>query len=120
MASASGGSDARGVPKPHGAPREGPVPASESLADAAARVAGNVRRRRRAAGLTQEQLAELADCTVRHLQRIEAGTTPNLSLGLLCALADALEADVHDLLRPVRSQPTRRPGRPRRKPKTRR
>jgi predicted transcriptional regulator len=40
---------------------------------------GGLRERRRAAGLTQQQLAYLADCSLTHLQLLERGYTPTRS-----------------------------------------
>ena len=56
-----------------------------------------VRRRRRACGLTQERLAEAAEIGVRHVQRIEAGRA-NAELRTLCLLAAALETTPAALL----------------------
>jgi transcriptional regulator with XRE-family HTH domain len=41
--------------------------------------AGELRERRLAAGLTQQQLANLADCSLTHLQLLERGYRPTRS-----------------------------------------
>lgn len=73
-------------------------------------VAGNVRSLRSERGLTQEQLAELANQDLTYLQRVERGAT-NLSVGVLVALADALGVPPDRLLQRAEKPPTRR-GRP--------
>lgn len=59
----------------------------------------NIQYFRKHKGLTQEQLAELADISRQHLGAIEA---PNIvrtvSLDLLFRIADVLEVDVRQLL----------------------
>lgn len=56
-----------------------------------------IRERRKALGLTQEQLAEQAGMSVNFLARMEmAGRTP--SFDTLVRLSDALKVDVSDLL----------------------
>lgn len=60
-------------------------------------LARRVRERRMALGLTQEQLAELAEMSTNFLARMEmAGRTP--SFATLARLAGALEVHVSDLL----------------------
>lgn len=60
-------------------------------------LAERVRERRKALGLTQEQLAELAGLSTNFLARMEmSGRTP--SLATLTRIADALEVRVSDLL----------------------
>lgn len=76
-------------------------------------VAGNVRRLRIRAGFTQEQLAELADIDLTYAQRIERGTT-NLTVGILAAIADALDVVPGALLRRA-PKPIIRRGRPRKR-----
>jgi transcriptional regulator with XRE-family HTH domain len=41
--------------------------------------AGGLRERRLATGLTQQQLANLADCSLTHLQLLERGYSPTRS-----------------------------------------
>jgi DNA-binding XRE family transcriptional regulator len=60
-------------------------------------IARNVRNRRIALELTQEQLAERAQLDLRHFQKIEAGEL-NLTLKTLCLLARALRTNLVDLL----------------------
>ena len=72
----------------------------------------NVHARRVLAGLTQQQLAELADVDLRFLQRIERGAGVP-SFPTVVALADALGANMGELFEPAEPTPARR-GRPRR------
>lgn len=73
-------------------------------------VGANLRARRVARGLTQDQLAESADLDLRFLQRVERGQT-NVSLAVLVALTDALGMKVTALFRPAKLPEARR-GRP--------
>ena len=101
-----------------------------------ARVAKDLGRRvaeiRRSAGLTQQQVAERADVSVKYLQRVEAGRE-NLTIRSLVWLAELLGARVADLFaapafrearlgRPARRrpEPERQEGRPRRRKTERR
>lgn len=61
-------------------------------------------------GLTQEQLAEMADIDVRYLVRIQRATE-RASLDVLVALAEALGVQPDRLLRPA-SVERARAGRP--------
>jgi transcriptional regulator with XRE-family HTH domain len=67
---------------------------------------------RRAAGLTQEQLAAKLDVGTKYYQRIECGRE-NLTLRSLARLAVVLGVPAFELLRPSAPR-VRRPGRPRR------
>jgi transcriptional regulator with XRE-family HTH domain len=62
--------------------------------------AANVRRLRLLAGWTQEVLAEHAGIDWRSVQDVERART-NFTLAVLVNLADALEVDPRDLLRPA-------------------
>ncbi len=57
-----------------------------------------VRLFRRRKGLSQEQLAELADISVPHMSHIATGNT-KLSLPVFVALAEALDVRADELLR---------------------
>jgi transcriptional regulator with XRE-family HTH domain len=74
-------------------------------------VAANVRRHRRAAGLTQMQLSEAIGVEPRFVQSIEAAQAAP-SFKNLCALARALDIEVRDLFEPAKPA-ARNPGRPR-------
>lgn len=76
-------------------------------------VAANVRHTRLSHGLTQEQLAELAEIDLTYLRRVEAAST-NLSVGVLVRIADALEIQPAALFRAAVLLAPRR-GRPRKK-----
>ena len=54
-------------------------------------VGSNIRSYRKAKGLTQEKLAELADINEKYLSSIENGNEANLSIGYLVAVATAME-----------------------------
>lgn len=56
---------------------------------------------RRAAGLTQQQLADAAGINIRRVQKYEDGEaeTKNMTLGTAAALAKALGAKPEDLLK---------------------
>ena len=56
-----------------------------------------IRKYRRAQGLSQEQLAEKIGISVTHMSHIETGNT-KLSLSVLAALAQALNVRADDLL----------------------
>jgi transcriptional regulator with XRE-family HTH domain len=92
------------------------VDVDEGLSEFLNSIAANVRRVRALRGLTQEALAERAGQDLSYLQRVERGAT-NLSVGVLFALALALEVPPARLVRKARLPPLRR-GRPR-KPATR-
>jgi transcriptional regulator with XRE-family HTH domain len=52
---------------------------------------------RKAAGLTQAQLAERMNCSVQYVSLVERGTQ-NLTLYKLAEIADLFDVDVKDLL----------------------
>jgi transcriptional regulator with XRE-family HTH domain len=66
---------------------------------------------RRGRGLTQEQLADAVDTSLKYLQRIEAGSE-NLTIQSLVKLANALRAPLAALFEKPASVRRRRPGRP--------
>lgn len=72
--------------------------------------AANVRRLRLRSGLTQEGLAELAGLDHTYVQAVERVRT-NFTVEVLVALADALQAEPRDLLRPAALTPPKA-GRP--------
>lgn len=57
-------------------------------------------RYRLAAGLTQQQLADLSGLHIRRIQAIEYGevSTERITAKVLLALADALQVDPHNLI----------------------
>lgn len=63
------------------------------------RTAAEIQKRRKAEGMTVEQLADSAGVNARHLYRIEAGEIESPGLDLLGKLATALGCDVTDLAR---------------------
>ena len=76
-------------------------------------IAANVQRIRVRQKLTQAALAERADIDNTYLQRIERGSA-NISMGILVALANALDVPLSRLLRPAKPSAPK-VGRPRRK-----
>ena len=76
-------------------------------------IAANVRSRRLALRLTQEELSEGAAITYRYLQDVEAGRK-NITIRTLVCLAKALRVAPIALLRQARL-PAPRPGRPSRR-----
>lgn len=69
----------------------------EHASDARHRVAENVRRLRKERGLSQEQMADLADFHRTYVSQLERCVT-NISVGGLEKLAMALGVDILDLL----------------------
>ena len=61
------------------------------------RIGQQIRKIRKAHGLSQEELAERVDISTTHMSHIETGTT-KLSLPVLVAIADALAVRVDALL----------------------
>jgi transcriptional regulator with XRE-family HTH domain len=49
-------------------------------------------------GLTQDQLAEKAEVSLKHLQRLESGKEDNPSYELLSRLSSALSVPLYELL----------------------
>jgi transcriptional regulator with XRE-family HTH domain len=68
------------------------------MADLRDTVATNLRRLRRAAGWTQEELAHRVGLSVRHIGQVERGQA-SMSVTVLGRLALALTVDVAELVR---------------------
>lgn len=64
------------------------------------RVAANLRRLRKARGLSQEEMAESADFHRTYVSQLER-CVANISIDGIDRLARALEVDVVELLRPI-------------------
>ncbi|PIE36946.1 MAG: hypothetical protein CSA54_02565 [Gammaproteobacteria bacterium] len=60
----------------------------------------NIREHRKNHGLTQEKLAEEANCSEKHLSAVENGRLDNVSIGYLIDIATALDIDYMELLKP--------------------
>jgi len=73
------------------------VPASKETRLALKQFGIGLRRERTARGMTQEQLAEMADLNIRTVQKIEAGAL-NILLTTLIRLRNALDCPWHKLL----------------------
>jgi transcriptional regulator with XRE-family HTH domain len=80
-------------------------------------VGGRVAEERRSLGLTQEELAERLDVSLKYLQRLEAGQE-NLTVRSVVGLANALSVAPGELMQSPREAPRRKPGRPRQTAKT--
>ncbi|WP_083966131.1 helix-turn-helix domain-containing protein [Dyella thiooxydans] len=73
-------------------------PSPPSLPNARNRVAANIRHLRKSKGLSQEQLAELAEFHRTYVSQLERCVT-NISIDGLERLAEVLGVDVSELLR---------------------
>ena len=62
-------------------------------------LAENLRRIRKAKGLTQEKLARLADLTNNTIIKIETGKNQNPTLDTLRKISKALEVSVDELIK---------------------
>jgi transcriptional regulator with XRE-family HTH domain len=69
------------------------------LPTARERIAANVRRLRKSQGLSQEQLAEVAEFHRTYVSQLERSVT-NISIDGLERLAEALDVDIVELLQP--------------------
>ena len=73
-------------------------------------VAENIKKYRKLAGISQDQLSKKADLAFHTIAKIEAGSTPNPTIETVAKIAKALEVSVDDLLNkskaclPVRSR----------------
>lgn len=74
-------------------------PSRQALPAARARIATNVRSLRTARGLSQEQLAEIAEFHRTYVSQLERSVT-NISIDGLERLAGALDVDIVELLKP--------------------
>ena len=61
------------------------------------KIGQNIKKRRKAHGLSQEELAEKVDISTTHMSHIETGNT-KLSLPVLVALSQALNVGTDELL----------------------
>ncbi|PJA02089.1 XRE family transcriptional regulator [bacterium (Candidatus Gribaldobacteria) CG_4_10_14_0_2_um_filter_36_18] len=62
-------------------------------------IANNLRKLRKAKGLSQERLARLANVANNTIVKIEAGKNKNPTLNTLKKIAKALEVSVDDLIK---------------------
>ena len=76
-----------------------PKSSPTSIQSARDRVAANIFRLRKAKGLSQEELAEVAEFHRTYVSQLERCVT-NISIDGLERLAQALEVDIIELLRP--------------------
>jgi len=70
-------------------------------------LATNLRAARRTAGLTQRELAALANISRSYLMRIENRLDANVSIGVISNLAAHLDKDPLELLSPPPAKPKR-------------
>lgn len=78
---------------------------------AMASVAANIARLRRERGLSQEELAELANFSARYIRQLESGAS-NTGIRTLARVAHALRVEISALVEPAKLPPPK-PGRPR-------
>lgn len=90
----------------HGGSKDAGAAIARRLAEARARIAAVVKRRRADLELTQEQVAEELGCTTSHYQRVEYGQA-NVSLAFLAHLTVVLDCGLEDMLQPARRRPVR-------------
>jgi len=83
---------------------------NQAVGDARRRIAENVRRLRKERGLSQEEMAELADFHRTYVSQLERCVT-NISVGGLEKLAAALGVDILDLLVRIDPVPALEPQR---------
>jgi DNA-binding XRE family transcriptional regulator len=76
------------------------VPKRKAVSPSLKQLGDNIRRERMGAGITQQQLAELADLNIRNVQRIEAGefdvllsTTLRIRKAIGCPLEKLIPKD---------------------------
>jgi transcriptional regulator with XRE-family HTH domain len=62
------------------------------------RIGLQIRAARKSKGMTQEQLAEWADVSAKHLSAIENGKEKNISIGYLISIGAVLNIELHDWL----------------------
>jgi transcriptional regulator with XRE-family HTH domain len=62
-------------------------------------VAENIKKYRKRAGISQDQLSKKADLAFHTIAKIEAGSTPNPTIETVAKIAKALEVSVDDLLK---------------------
>jgi len=66
---------------------------------AESKLGGNVRKYRKKLGLSQDSLSKKANLAFHTVAKIEAGSTPNPTIGTVKKLADALGVSVDDLVK---------------------
>jgi transcriptional regulator with XRE-family HTH domain len=76
------------------------MPRTQTSELAAQLVGDEIRRARKAAGLTQTELAKRLDLTTPYVSNVEAGRV-NLTVGQLARFADALGSDLQLHLPPI-------------------
>ena len=73
-------------------------------------IAENIKKYRKLAGISQDQLSKKADLAFHTIAKIEAGSTPNQTIDTVAKIDKALEVSVDDLINkskacpPVRSR----------------
>jgi len=69
------------------------------MKSAESKLGGNVRKYRKKLGLSQDSLSKKANLAFHTVAKIEAGSTPNPTIGTVKKLADALGVSVDDLVK---------------------
>jgi transcriptional regulator with XRE-family HTH domain len=62
-------------------------------------IAKNIRKLRNKLGISQDKLSKLADVSFHTITKIEAGETPNPTIGTVKKIAKALGIGVDDLIK---------------------
>jgi len=62
-------------------------------------IGGNIKKHRKLAGISQDQLSKKADLSFHTIAKIEAGSTPNPTIETVKKIADALGVSLDDLMK---------------------
>jgi len=62
-------------------------------------IGDNIRKYRKLAGISQDVLSKKADLAFHTIAKIEAGSTPNPTIGTVKKIADALGVSLDDLMK---------------------
>jgi transcriptional regulator with XRE-family HTH domain len=68
-------------------------------------IAENIKKYRKLAGISQDQLSKKANLAFHTIAKIEAGSTPNPTIETVTKIAKALEVSVDDLLNKSKACP---------------
>ena len=68
-------------------------------------IAENIKKYRKRAGISQDQLSKKANLAFHTIAKIEAGSTPNQTINTVAKIAKALEVSVDDLLNKSKACP---------------
>lgn len=62
-------------------------------------IAKNIKKYRNKIGVSQDKLSKLAGVTLHTITKIESGTTPDPRINTVKKIAEALKADINNLLK---------------------